>query len=41
MSDEAHQLSKRVFACGESISLRQAWTEGALESAETLLKLLK
>jgi len=41
MSDKAHQLSKRVFACGESISLRQAWTEGALESAETLLKLLK
>ena len=42
MSDDAHQLTKRVFACGESISLRQAWTEGALESAETLLlKLLK
>ena len=40
MSDEAHQLTNRVFACGESISLRQAWTEGALESAETLLKLL-
>jgi len=41
MSDEAHQLSDRVFACGESISLRQAWVEGALESAETLLQLLK
>jgi monoamine oxidase len=41
MSDEAHQLTDRVFACGESISLRQAWVEGALESAETLLKLLK
>ena len=40
MSDEAHQLTDRVFACGESISLRQAWTEGALESAETLLKIL-
>ena len=40
MSDESHQLSKRVFACGESISLRQAWAEGALESAETLLKIL-
>jgi len=40
MSDEAHQLTDRVFACGESISLRQAWAEGALESAETLLHLL-
>jgi monoamine oxidase len=40
MSDQAHQLTKRVFACGESISLRQAWTEGALESADTLLQLL-
>ena len=40
MSDRAHQLTDRVFACGESISLKQAWTEGALESAETLLKLL-
>ena len=41
MSDEAHQLTKKVFACGESISLRQAWVEGALESAETVLQLLK
>ena len=41
MSDEAHQLTDKVFACGESISLRQAWTEGALESAETVLQLLK
>jgi monoamine oxidase len=41
MSDESHQLTDRVFACGESISLRQAWAEGALESAETLLHLLK
>ena len=40
MSDKAHQLTDRVFACGESISLRQAWAEGALESAETLLHLL-
>ena len=40
MSDEAHQLTSKVFACGESISLRQAWAEGALESAETLLKIL-
>jgi hypothetical protein len=28
-----------LFACGESLALRQAWMEGALESAETLLAL--
>lgn len=29
-----------VFCCGESISLRQAWMEGALESADFLLETL-
>jgi hypothetical protein len=29
-----------VYVCGESISLTQAWMEGALESAEALIKLL-
>ena len=28
-----------IFVCGESFSMRQAWTEGALESAHALLKL--
>jgi monoamine oxidase len=28
-----------IFACGESLSLRQAWVEGALESAEALWSL--
>uniref|UniRef100_A0A6C0DHQ2 Amine oxidase domain-containing protein n=1 Tax=viral metagenome TaxID=1070528 RepID=A0A6C0DHQ2_9ZZZZ len=28
-----------LFVCGESFSMRQAWVEGALESALTLLKL--
>ena len=39
MSQEAMILGDRVFACGESISLKQAWVEGALESAEALLGL--
>jgi protoporphyrinogen oxidase len=29
---------KNVWICGESFSLRQAWMEGALEHAESLLK---
>jgi monoamine oxidase len=28
-----------IFACGESLSLRQAWVEGALESAQALWRL--
>ena len=28
-----------IFVCGESFSMRQAWTEGALESAHMLLNL--
>lgn len=39
-SIEAHNPYKNVYVCGESISLNQAWIEGALESAETLLTLL-
>ena len=29
-----------LYMCGESLSLSQAWIEGALESAESLLKIL-
>lgn len=36
---EGMELGGGIFACGESLSLRQAWIEGALESAETLLSL--
>lgn len=38
-STEGLELGGGVFACGESLSLRQAWVEGALESAEELLAL--
>jgi glycine/D-amino acid oxidase-like deaminating enzyme len=37
----AHNPSKGVYVVGESISTEQTWMEGALQSAETLLKLLK
>lgn len=33
------QPAEGVFACGESLSLRQAWVEGALESVEALWSL--
>lgn len=36
-SDEAINPSKNLYVVGESISLQQAWIEGALESAEKLL----
>jgi hypothetical protein len=36
-SKEAMNPSKDLFVVGESISLQQAWIEGALESAENLL----
>jgi glycine/D-amino acid oxidase-like deaminating enzyme len=39
-SMNAHNPSKNVYVCGESVSLNQAWLEGALESAEKLLRLL-
>jgi len=31
---------EEIFVCGESFSMRQAWTEGALEHAESLLSIL-
>ena len=36
---EGLDLGDGLFACGESLSLRQAWVEGALESAEALVSL--
>jgi monoamine oxidase len=36
-SDEAMHPSPNLYVAGESISLQQAWIEGALESAEKLL----
>jgi protoporphyrinogen oxidase len=40
MSEKAHTIRKGLYCCGESISLRQAWMEGALESAEKVCELL-
>ena len=37
MCRTALRVSKHVSACGESLSMRQAWIEGALESATELL----
>lgn len=37
----AHNPSEGVYICGESISTEQTWIEGALQSAETVLRLLK
>ena len=37
---EAQQLEPGLHICGESFSYRQAWVEGALESAAALLKRL-
>ena len=31
---------EKIFVCGESFSMRQAWIEGALEHAESLLTIL-
>jgi monoamine oxidase len=39
MAKESLNPGPGLFVCGESFSMRQAWTEGALESALTLLKL--
>ena len=33
--------AKNVYICGESISMQQAWIEGALESAESLITLFR
>lgn len=40
MSKNTHTIRPGLYCCGESISLRQAWMEGALESAEEVSKLL-
>jgi hypothetical protein len=40
MSKQAHTIRPGLYCCGESISLRQAWIEGALESAEEVCKLI-
>ena len=37
---EAMNPAENLYVVGESISKQQAWIEGALESAETLIKLL-
>jgi protoporphyrinogen oxidase len=39
-SRDAHNPSNNLYVCGESVSTEQAWIEGALQSAETLMKLL-
>jgi monoamine oxidase len=40
-SRAAHHPSPNVYVVGESVSMTQTWVEGALESAETLLQILK
>ena len=40
-SRAAHNPAPDVYVVGESISTEQAWLEGALQSAETLLSILK
>jgi monoamine oxidase len=40
MCKSSLRVSKHVSACGESLSMRQAWIEGALESAAELVKQL-
>jgi len=36
--EKSYQISPKIYACGESLSLKQAWVESALESATNLLK---
>ena len=40
MIRESLQLGDNLYACGESLSLKQAWMEGALDSADDLLRIL-
>jgi monoamine oxidase len=40
-SRAAHNPAPNVYVVGESISTEQAWLEGALQSAETLLSMLE
>jgi hypothetical protein len=39
-SRAAHHPSPNVYVVGESVSMTQTWVEGALESAETLLRMI-
>jgi len=38
--EKSYQISPKIYACGESLSFKQAWVESALESATNLLKRL-
>ncbi len=40
-SEAAHNPARGIYITGESISTEQCWIESALESAETLLRILK
>lgn len=40
MIRESLQIGPGLYACGESLSLKQAWMEGALDSADDLLRIL-
>jgi monoamine oxidase len=35
--EKSYQISPKIYACGESLSHKQAWVESALESATNLL----
>jgi monoamine oxidase len=40
MIRDSLQIQGGLYACGESLSLKQAWIEGALDSADELLRIL-
>jgi len=40
MIRESLQIEENLYVCGESLSLKQAWMEGALDSADDLLRIL-
>ena len=40
-SRQAHNPAPNVYVCGESVSQTQTWLEGALESAEVLMRCLE
>ena len=39
--DKALQVTDRIYACGESLAVRQGWVESALESASNMLAKIK
>jgi len=39
--DKALTVSDRIYACGESLSVKQGWVDSALESASEMLKKIK